>query len=150
MTCAEVPVYGPVLPLSGICNAEGTAVATGTFITDAYDERGRANLRPKGLRVASLRLRRPSAQRNGVAVARFARRRGARYPARRHVVAILLADAVSGTPVGVDYRAATKVRADSGGNVAEARLELPKGTSLPARVMAYVITDAFPLARREL
>jgi len=35
------------------------------------------------------------------------------------------------------------------GNLVGAHLRIPAGTSMPARVRAYVITDVFPLGRRD-
>ena len=40
--------------------------------------------------------------------------------------------------------------ADARGNLIGARLTLPAGTQLPARLRAYVIADAFPLESRSL
>jgi outer membrane protein assembly factor BamB len=144
--CAEVPVYGPFLPLTGLCNAGGKLVSSGTFITDAYDRRGEANRRPRGLRVESVDLERPSAGAAGAAEATFSLAGGARYPASRHVASILLTDAATGEPLNLDYKALTSTTADAEGNLSGARVEIPAGTELPARVRLYVIADVYPLA----
>jgi hypothetical protein len=144
--CADVPVYGPLLPITGLCNADGKLVSSGTFITDRYDRRGSANRRPGGLRVDSIELERPTASAAGVAEASFSLRGGARYPARRHVASILLADAATGEPLTFDYKRLTSTSADGDGDLAGVRVEIPPGTALPERVKLYVIADVFPLA----
>ena len=148
--CREVPVYGSALPLTGLCNGDGTLVTTGTYLTRAYDRRGTANRRPAGLRVTSLELNRPAGAGDGSAVARFAVAAGRRYAASGHLTSILLTDAVTGTPVSVDYRKATTSVAGPDGNLSEVRVRIPAGTRVPPRVKAYVIADAFPLESREL
>jgi outer membrane protein assembly factor BamB len=146
--CAQVPTYGPVLFLTGICNAKGDIDALGTFITSRYPRRGPSNKRPRGLRASSVGLHRPTATADGSVTARFRHRR--RYVARKHAVSILLTDAATGTPVAIDYKAETSVRGDARGNLVQVRLTIPKGTDLPARIRAYMITDSFPLAVRDL
>ena len=148
--CATVPTYGPLLPSQRLCNQNGQVISGGTYITGPYSRGGVANLRPAGVSVRSLVMSAPSAAAAGSAVATLSLRRGARYPASAHVVSIVLTDAASGTPVGIDYRADTTQVEDRHGNVVGARLTLPAGTSLPASVRAYVVTDVFPLASRVL
>jgi outer membrane protein assembly factor BamB len=143
--CADVPVYGPVLPITGLCNADGKLVSSGTFLTDAYDRRGRANRRPRGLGVESVELRRPAAGAAGAAEATFSLRGGASYPASRHVASILLTDAATGEPLNLDYEALTSTTADAAGNLSGVRVEIPPGTELPDSVKLYVIADVFPL-----
>jgi hypothetical protein len=150
VTCLDVPVYGPVLNLTGICNPEGTLATSGTFLASRYDPRGAANRRPEGVGVSSLTLERPTATRAGAIVARLALTPGTRYRARDHLVSILLVDETTGRPLSLDYEASTANVADAAGNVAGARLELPAGTALPAKLRAYVIADVFPLAARSL
>ncbi len=142
--CPEVPVYGPALVAIGLCNRDAILPSSGTFITGPYG--GPANRRPRGVRLAGLELRRPSAGASGLAVARL---RGSRFPADRHAAAILLTDPDSGAVVSLDYRKATSLRL-SHGSIREVRLRIPAGTDLPDRIKAYVITDVFPLAEREL
>ena len=69
--------------------------------------------------------------------------------ASRHAAAILLTDADSGAVVSLDYRKAISLGL-SRGSIREVRLRIPAGTDLPGRINAYVITDLFPLAEREL
>jgi outer membrane protein assembly factor BamB len=142
--CPEVPVYGPALVAIGLCNSDAILPSSGTFITGPY--RGPANKRPKGVRLKRLTLRRPTAGAAGEAVAELA---GAPLRADRHAAAILLTDAASGTVVSLDYRKAISLRLRRGA-IREVRLRVPAGTTLPGRIRAYVITDVFPLAEREL
>jgi outer membrane protein assembly factor BamB len=136
--CPEVPVYGPALIAIGLCNSEQVLPSSGTFLTGPY--RGHANRRPRGVRLESLR-------RDGETV--VARLAGAPLDASRHAAAILLTDAVSGAVVPLDYRKAVSLGVRRGA-IREVRLRLPAGTVLPARTKAYVITDVFKLAEREL
>jgi hypothetical protein len=67
--------------------------------------------------------------------------------ASHHVAAILLTNAESNTPVALDYRPNTTVQTNGVGDIAAIRLTIPPGTQLPAQIRAYVILDAFPIAR---
>jgi hypothetical protein len=138
--CPEVPVYGAALQAIGLCNSDNILPSSGTFITGPY--RGPANRRPKGVRLASLRLDRGA----GTVVARLA---GRPLAANRHAAAILLTDAATGAVVSLDYRKAISLKL-ARGSIREVRLRIPTGTTLPARIKAFVITDVFPLAEREL
>ena len=148
--CADVPNYGPFLPVTGLCNDEGKLVAGGTFLTNRYDPSGPANKRPDGLRVSSVDLQRPRAAQDGHATATLSLARGARYRARSHVLSIMLTDASTGEPVLLDYKHDTSIATDGHGNPSRISLEIPKGTRLPAQVRAYVLADVFPLASRRL
>ncbi len=148
VTCANVPNYGPFLPLTGLCNPEGKLIASGTYLTGRYP-RGPANRRPNGLHVDEVHLDRPTPVSDGEAVATLSLRHGARYPARRHVASILLVDADTGEPVGLDYNDSTSIEEDGRGNIAQVSVEIPSGTNLPSRVRAYVIADVFPLHAEE-
>jgi hypothetical protein len=147
--CPEVPNYGPLLIAIGLCNSEAVLPASGTFVTSAYGAKGGANRRPRGLRVTGVTLERPAAGSDGSATATFQLARNRRYPARRHVPAILLTDAATGDVVAMNYRRNTSKRADGRGNLAEVRLSIPAGVDVPDRVRAYVITDVFPVASVE-
>ena len=150
VTCRDVPVYGDALGLTGLCNRDGTLVTTGTYLTRAYDRRGRANRRPSGVRVTGVDLARPTATADGLARARFALSPGRRFRAAAHLTTVLLTDARTGLPVSVDYRKESTSVAAPNGDLAETRVRIPAGTRVPARVRAHVIADAFPLASREL
>lgn len=142
--CASVPNYGAELAFTGICNPSGILSASGTLLSRAY--RGMANVRPPDVRIRSLRLFAPGSAAVGHVDARLA---GPGLPsAARHVAAILLTDASTGTPVALDYRAETSASIDHRGRIAAVDLTLPARTQLPRRIRAYVILDAFPLATR--
>ena len=102
--------------------------------------------RPRGVRLEGLELRRPTAAAGGVAVAWLG---GAPLAADRHAAAILLTNAETGAVVSLDYRKAISLGL-SRGSIREIRLRVPAETDLPPRIKAYVITNVFPLAEREL
>jgi hypothetical protein len=147
VACASVPFYGPVLPTLRLCNDQGNLISNGTFVTSAYDKRGTANVRPRGLSVRSVTLQRPTETSAGSAVATLKLAPGASYPAGGHLVSIVLTDADTGAPVGINYTAELKTVQDAHGNIAAAQLTIPAGTSLPAHVRAYVVADVFPLGQ---
>ncbi|MFA5890381.1 MAG: PQQ-binding-like beta-propeller repeat protein [Actinomycetota bacterium] len=150
VTCADVPFYGPLLYVTGLCNTEGTLPASGTFITDAYNPNGAANKRPEGLSVSRMTIQRPTLVQEGVVSAKLVLAPGASYPANSHVVSVVLADAATGEMVSMAYKENLRVIAGDDGNVSEVRLTLPAGTTLPSWVKAYVVTDVFPLYSRLL
>jgi hypothetical protein len=150
VSCPDVPFYGPLLPTLRLCNSQGKLISNGTFVTSAYRSRGTANQRPPGLGVAGVTLQRPTAATAGSAVATLALARGARYPASNHLVSIVLTDADTGSPVGLNYSANLKNVADGHGNIQRAELTIPAGTALPAKIRAYVVADVFPLAQYAL
>jgi hypothetical protein len=147
--CPEVPVYGPALIAIGLCNSDQVLPASGTFITRRYPARGPANRRPRGVSVAGFELTRPAGGAAGHADAALRLAPGARLPAGRHALAILLTDRDSGAPVALDYRRALRSRVDRRGNLSGVRLRIPPGTALPQRVRGWVIADVFPLATRD-
>ncbi len=153
--CADIPNYGPAAYLTGLCNSGGLLPAEGTFITDPYHfhsapraNLSAANVRPRGLSVKSVATQRPTSATSGSVTVHLALARGDHYPAAVHRVDLLLVNQ-SGRPLGVDYTAETMFK-DRAGDITGARLEIPKGTSMPPHLSAYVMTDAFPLAMRRL
>ncbi len=139
--CSKVPHYGAELKFTGICNPSDVLAASGTLISSAY--RGSAAARPAGVGVASLRLVRPGAGRDGSVSAVL---RGGGLPlARGHVASILLTSATGLAPVSLDYKAQTKVSVGSGGRITGVHVTLPAGMTLPSRIRAYVIVDAYPV-----
>ncbi len=141
--CATTPAT-----LTGLCNAEGILPAAGTFITNPYPSSGAANRPPPGVAVASVTLQNPTAATAGSVTATLALRRGARYPAANHRLSLLPVDD-TGTPLGVDYTQQTTTT-DPRGNVASVKLTIPAGTVMPSHLKAYVISDVFRLAQRQL
>ena len=147
--CPDVPVYGPAFIAIGLCNNDLTLPASGTFVTGRYPRAGPANRRPAGVSVAEPRATAADAPPRRVRRApACGSAPGARFPAGRHSLALLLTDADTGAPVSLDYRKALSTRADRRGNLTEVRLRLPAGTALPPSVRAYVIADVFPLLVR--
>ena len=74
--------------------------------------------------------------------------RGTRYPAAVHRLGVLLVNE-SGQPLGVDYTAQTTFK-NRAGSITGVRLTIPKGTSMPTHLTAYVMADVFALAKRRL
>ncbi len=173
--CADIPNYGLETYITGICNLPGgTLPAAGTFITTAYpgvprqkqthqhqqpqmqEQKTRtqpssaaapiaaANRRPAGLTVSALKLTRPTLLTAGSLTADFSLAPGDSYPAADHRVGLLLVNAQTGAPIGLNYTDESTA-ADAAGNVSRATLTIPSGTTLPAQVEAYVVTDVFPL-----
>jgi outer membrane protein assembly factor BamB len=147
--CAQIPNYSAATYITGICNQEGILAAEGTFITNPYPAGGPANVRPEGVSVGSLALTAPTQATEGTLQATLALAPGAAYPASEHRLGLLLVDARTGQPVGLDYTQQTTAT-DAAGNIAGATLHIPKGTQMPESVRAYVIADAFPIANRVL
>ncbi len=153
--CAGIPNYGASTYATGLCNTNGILAAAGTFITDPYHFPTRApaplqapNARPRGLKVASVALQRPTAATDGSVTVRLALAHGLRYPAADHRIGVLLVDP-SGQPLGIDYTAQTTFTS-SAGNVTGVRLTIPRGTTMPQHLSAYVMADVFPMASRRL
>ena len=121
-------------------------VASGTYLTNPYPATETANRRPPGVGVPNVVLTAPTAGTPGSASANFVRAAGATYPAAAHLPSLLLVDSATGQPVPLDYQADTSSTQDAAGNVAAVKLTIPAGTTLPATVRAYVISDVFPLA----
>jgi hypothetical protein len=153
--CATIPNYGASTYVTGLCNTNGILAAAGTFITDPYHFPARAparfqapNTRPRGVSVRSVVLRRPTSATAGSLTVKLALPRGAQYPAADHRVGVLLVDP-GGQPLGIDYTAQT-TSVSKAGNVTGVRLTIPKGTSMPQHLNAYVMADVFPLVSRRL
>jgi outer membrane protein assembly factor BamB len=138
VTCSDVPTYGPVLPLIGLCNPTNTLAVGGTLLSARYDRRGTANRRPSGLKLTSL-------TRSGDTVTAALR---GRYPAKDHIVSILLVDPATGEPLAIDHPRATRTETDAAGNIARVRVTLPAGA--PQQLRASVMADVFPVAVRDL
>lgn len=143
--CPGVPNYGVLLVAVGLCNTGGVLPVSGTFVT-GDPGRTPAAAAPRGVRAGRFALTRPSLLQAGAVTADITVARSSSWPAKDHVAAILLVDEDSGQPVNVDYRHGTTVTRDARGNPAQVRLVLPRGTSLPSRVRAYLMADVHPLA----
>jgi outer membrane protein assembly factor BamB len=138
VTCSDVPTYGPVLPVIGLCNPTNTLAVSGTLLSQRFDRRGTANRKPASFAVTGV-------SRTGDEVsATFT----GTYPAKDHIVSILLVDPATGEPLAIDQPRATKTETDAAGNIVRVRVTLPPGA--PPRLKAYVMADVFPLAARDL
>lgn len=153
--CADIPNYGAAAYLTGLCNANGILPAEGTFITDPYRfhtapsaDLTAANVRPRGVRVKSVLLKRPNTATDGSVTVGLTLANGVRYPAAVHRLGVLLVGP-SGQPLGVDYTAQTTFK-NRAGSVTGVRLTIPKGTTMPAHLTAYVMADVFALGKRKL
>ena len=115
-SCADVPGYGTVLPLTGMCNAVGELPSSGTFL--GATTRTPAAAAPAGVTVASTRLD------GDTVTATLSLASGATYPADSHVLSLLLLGP-DGAPLSMDYRAATTTTTDAAGNLASVSLRVP-------------------------
>ena len=132
--CPEVPVYGPAFIAIGLCN-DGPHAAGQRHVRDRPLPRSRARRTGarRGVSVAERRAAAADGQpRRARRVARLRSAPGARFPAGRHSLAILLTDADTGAPVSLDYRRRCPRASDARGNLTRVRLRLPAGTTLPA------------------
>jgi hypothetical protein len=133
--CMGVPVYGAFLEQLGLCNPQ----------TDVLSVFGGANFTPYqgGTQTA------PS----GVGTVMFsttassvsATLTGSSLKLAEHVAAILLVDAVAGTPVTLDYGTTTMRTAAADGTLTGVTVPLGSKT-LPAMVRAYLMIDTYPAA----
>jgi len=147
--CGDVPYYGTLLEkVTTLCNSSGDLVASGTFLISGYQPSGGATSAPSGLSVSSLALRRPGAGATGAVTATFSMAPGTHYPAKAHVMSIVLTNAATGALVPLGYRASTSTAERSDGDVESTTLRIPAGVVLPATVRVTVVADAFPLAAR--
>ena len=139
--CSKVPHYGAELKFTGICNPSDVLAASGTLISSAY--RGSAAARPAGVGVASLRLVRPAAGRDGSV------RRCSAAAVCRSRAGTSRRSCSPRRPASRRYRSTTRRRrrlsVGSGGRITGVHVTLPAGMTLPSRIRAYVIVDAYPV-----
>jgi outer membrane protein assembly factor BamB len=147
VNCPDVPNLGGALIAAGLCNDEAKLISSGAYLTSGY--RGPANRRPGGVRIASVKLRRPTPTADGSVAAKLDLSRGAHFGVNRHTANLLLVDTTSGRPLGLDYNGLTNLRRRAR-RITGVDLRLPAGTEIPARIDAYVIADVFPLGVRRL
>jgi hypothetical protein len=140
-----ITYYGPLLILAGQSNANLRLIATGTYVTRAYDPRGQANKRPAGVFVAVVDYVPPTATQSGCVEAVIKVAPDAQFLLSEHLASILLADGQALKAVELDYRQHTACQADSQGNLTRVSVSIPAGTPMPEHLTAYVMLDAFPL-----
>jgi outer membrane protein assembly factor BamB len=146
VNCPEVPNLGGALLAAGLCNDQSKLISSGAYLTDRY--RGPANLKPDGVAIGSVGLTRPTASDDGLARVDFKLSRGAHFGVNRHTADLMLVNRSTGEPLGLDYNGLTELRL-RGKKIVGLDLRLPAGTELPEMVRAYVMTDVFPLGRRD-
>jgi hypothetical protein len=137
--CADIPGYGGQMPITGMCDASGVITAAGTFLGE--QAQSPAVRRVPGLTVGDVTT-------DGASFSvDLTLAPGVQYKPADHVVSILLLDAVTGTPVPIDYYRDTTITTDGSGNISGATVVVGEGIALPASVEAVVMTDAFPASR---
>lgn len=143
--CPDVPIYGIAMVAIGLCSkGDLTLPISGTFVTAAAGATPAAS-RP-AISVSQLSYTAPTAQAAGQIVATIS---GA-YAASDHQLNIVAVDADTLTPLGINFGLNTKLGTDASGNVTGVTLTLPAGTALPAHLRAYVVSDVFPLLKKDL
>lgn len=140
VACDGIPAFGPLLVVTGTCDAGGTLTAGGTFLVSPFP---RAT-RPPGVDVESVSIVRPTASRPGRVTAVLT----GPLKARAHLASVLLVG-TDGTPVEIDYATGTSTRTVRG-DIRRVSVSIPAGTELPSPLLGAVMTDAFRLAVRGL
>ena len=137
--CADIPGYGGQMPITGMCDASGVITAAGTFL----GERAQS---PAVRRVPGLTVGEVTTDGASFSVD-LTLEPGVQYRPTDHFVSVLLLDAVTGSPVPIDYYRDTTITTDGSGNISGATVVVGDAIALPASVEAVVMTDAFPAAR---
>ena len=134
--CAGIPVYGAFMEGLGLCNPQTQGIS---FVAGA-------NVAYHGAR--------PAVSAGTVAFTHdttgvTATLSGSSLAASGHLASLLLVDASTGSPVGLNYGLDTKTTKDASGNLAT--VSIPFGTTTPpASVRAYLMIDATPAASATL
>jgi hypothetical protein len=133
--CDEITFYGPFLRLLGFCNLEtGLLDAVGGAEFRAYGDATQDA--PDGLGSVEL-----SRSENAV----VATLTGSSLRSEEHNFGILIVDASTGVPVGLNYTERTE-QAPSSGPVEAVTLDLTDVADVPASLRAYLMVDAYPAA----
>jgi hypothetical protein len=133
--CDEITFYGPFLRLLGFCNLEtGLLDAVGGAELRAYGN-GTQNA-PAGLGTVQL------SRSNDAVVATLA---GSSLQSEEHNFGILILDASTGVPVGLNYTERTE-QAPASGPVETVTLDLTDVADVPTSLRAYLMVDAYPAA----
>ncbi len=144
--CADIPGYGTKMPVTGMCDTQGVITAAGTYLGGTASSP--AVRRVAGLQTGTVGLTRPSGGSDGSVTVPVTLSPGTSYRKQDHFVSVLLVDATTGVPVPVDYYSETAMSTDAAGNITGATVRIPANVSVPAKVEAIVMTDAFPAARQ--
>lgn len=133
--CDEIDFYGPFLDLLGFCNAE----------TGLLDAVGGAEFRPvgDGSQSAPSGLGTVGLGRDGDVIA--ATLSGTTLLSEQHNFGILLLDAATGVPVGLNYTERT-THAPQTGLVQTVTVDLGGVEEVPRSLRVYLMVDAYPAA----
>ena len=133
--CAGITFYGPFLDLLGFCNPD----------TNVLEVWGGAELGRHGDGIANAPAGLGEPFWSATADAVTVRLPGSTIPLAEHRVALLLVDATTGRPVGLDYGADTTTIGDAFNNLAQVRVTFG-ATAAPGSVRAYLMVDTYPAA----
>jgi outer membrane protein assembly factor BamB len=138
--CDDIPQYGTLMPVTGMCDTQGVITAGGTFL--AGTATSPALRRVKGMTIGDVTYT-PGAP------ATFSASIDVADPYRSddHFVSILLLDE-QGRPVPVDYYSRTTLETGPDNQITGVTLTVDE--PLPASVEAIVMTDAFPALRQNV
>lgn len=133
--CGEIDFYGVFLQLLGFCNVE----------TDLLDAVGGAEFRPygDGAQSAPTGIGPVEFSRDGDSV--VATLSGTSLLSSEHNFGILLLDAGTGVPVGLNYTERT-AHAPETGTVQTVSLDLADVDDVPSSLRVYLMVDAYPAA----
>lgn len=147
----SIPNFGPYLVIAGLAtNWWEKLLVAGTYITRPYPVTGTANQRPAGIVLHNLEYHPPTRSTDGSVQAYFRLDPAVTYPLDRHRPAILLADPETLEAVSLDYQDNLSARGDMNGDLRSINLVIPKETSIPDKLRAFVMLDAFPFYRQDL
>jgi outer membrane protein assembly factor BamB len=142
------PVYGPLLAAGGLVNKNMKVVASGTYLTRALPADHRTATRPENVRVSRIDYVKPTLSAPGRVTVTLDQ--DGQYRSADHLTSILLVDDSQGEPVWLNYRLLTEEVTDATGALRQVILHLPKGTPVPGKPRAVVMTDVFPLHQAPL
>ena len=133
--CDEITFYGPFLQLLGFCNAE----------TGLLDAVGGSEFRPfgDGTQSAPAGLGMVEITRDGDGV--VATLSATSLRSEEHNFGILILDADTGIPVGLNYTERTSQSPDTG-LIQTVSLDLSDVADVPASLRVYLMVDAYPAA----
>jgi hypothetical protein len=130
--CAGIPVYGAFMEGLGLCNPQTQGIS---FVAGA-------NVAYHGARPT---VTAGTVMFTNDATGVTATLSGSSLAATDHLASLLLVDATTGSPVGLNYGLDTKTTKDASGNLATVSIPFGK-TTVPASMRAYLMIDASPAA----
>jgi outer membrane protein assembly factor BamB len=137
--CGHIPTFGNFLKSIGFCNPQtDELVAFGSVLLRPFA--GSPQSAPTGFGTPTFAV---------TPTTLTASLSGATLLAAAHVFSLLLVDSDTGHPVGLDYGLHTTSQAAPSGAVASVALTYEAAT-LPAHTHAWLLVDAYPVARWDL